>query len=87
MQFLAMPVRAEDTANAVRSLIEVGRNDQQALLEVLQKYFTSSGDGTDQESDESDEVNDIEEGIEAGDADNQFEERRGRTTTYVRLFL
>ena len=58
-----------------------------ALLEVLQEYFTSSGDSTDQESDGSDESNDIEESIEAADADNQFEEQRRMTRTYVRPFL
>ena len=67
-----MPVRAEDTEKAVILLIEVSRNNQQALLEVLQEYITSSGDGTDQESDESDQVNNIEESIEVVDADNQF---------------
>ena len=58
-----------------------------ALLEVLQEYFTSSGHGTDQESDESDEANDNEESIKAADTDKQFEEWRGMTRTYVWPFL
>lgn len=68
VQFLVMRVRAEDTAKAVNLLIEVGRNDQQALLEVLQRHFTS----TDQESGESDKAYNIEKCIEAVDADRTF---------------
>ena len=47
-----MSVRAEYTAKAVNSLETTSR---------LQEYFTSSGNGTAQESDESDESNNIEE--------------------------
>ena len=45
-----MSIRAVDTAKAVNSLIELG-NNQQALLEVIQDYFSLPGD---LESDESD---------------------------------
>ena len=72
VQYSAMPLRTKDTAKAVNSFIEVGRNDQQALLEVLQEYYTSSGNSTDQESDESDEANDIEESIEAAELTTNF---------------
>ena len=38
-----MSIRAVDTAKAVNSLIELG-NNQQALLEVIQDYFSLPGD-------------------------------------------
>ena len=59
-----MAKRAADTAKAVNSLIELD-NDQQALLEVIQDYFSST---IDQEGDDSDI-----EGLEVADvnADEQ----------------
>ena len=57
-----MSIRASDTAKAVNLLIALSNNDQQALLDVIQDYFSSPGD---QEGDELD----TEEGLEVTDVD------------------
>ena len=56
-----MSIRAVDMAKAINSLTELG-NNQQALLEVLQDYFSLPGD---LESDKSD----IEEVLKVVDID------------------
>ena len=71
-----MLIRAEHTAKAV--------NSPAVLLEIIQEYFTSNGDGTVQESPH---LKCSEHTTWVSSLRRRDEEQRGMTATYVQPFL